>query len=506
MTATRRRASPTAQLVPSAGRPRRGDHRTQGRSQRASTVSTLVIDAGTDARTAGGHTGAAATRGPAADRTDGHARPTDARSPGTPRTCHASARRPAPRPTAHDRSRARVRTGRRRSRRGCHARGSRVMGERYLPAPGSSRPSGADGGDVAPGGAARRCAGAACRRLRGGGAGESSISVSLPSLRGGIYARDGSPLALSVPTDDVVADDYQVAHPVETALALSPILHVPATTLASAAASAVGLRGPGPPAPPVDRPEDLGGRLSRHHDDRRFEAGGAQREPGGTGRRVHQRGRPRRRGTRVRGQPAAGGTDGKETIMESPAGVALPQSPVTNQVATTPGTGLELTLDTQLQYESEQALAKAIESSNAVSGTAVVMDVKTGQILSMANLVANHPGAIGSPSATEPFGARGCGADRAERRGRRGSEQPRGQPALRTGLGVQARHLLGGAAGRPDQPQLASPCPTRSSWTDPPSTTPSPTPPRRSPRRRSWPSRPTSARRRSRRVSASSGC
>ncbi len=43
--------------------------------------------------------------------------------------------------------------------------------------------------------------------------GESSISVSLPALRGGIYARDGSPLALSVPTDDVVADDFQVAHP-----------------------------------------------------------------------------------------------------------------------------------------------------------------------------------------------------------------------------------------------------------------------------------------------------
>ena len=63
--------------------------------------------------------------------------------------------------------------------------------------------------------------------------GESSISVSLSSLRGGIYDRDGSPLAVSVPTDDVVADDYQVAHPVKTALALSPILHVPAATLAA---------------------------------------------------------------------------------------------------------------------------------------------------------------------------------------------------------------------------------------------------------------------------------
>ncbi len=86
--------------------------------------------------------------------------------------------------------------------------------------------------------------------------------------------------------------------------------------------------------------------------------------------------------------------------MESPSGVTLPQSPVTNQTPTTPGTGVELTIDSQLQYEAEQSLAKAIETSNAVSGTAVVMDVKTGQILTMANLVANHPSASATPAAT----------------------------------------------------------------------------------------------------------
>ncbi len=94
------------------------------------------------------------------------------------------------------------------------------------------------------------------------------------------------------------------------------------------------------------------------------------------------------------------GTNGKETIIESPSGVTLPQAPITNQVATTPGTGLELTIDPQLQYQSEQTLARAIESSNAVSGTAVVMDVKTGQVLSMANLVATHPGS--APAAADP--------------------------------------------------------------------------------------------------------
>ena len=74
--------------------------------------------------------------------------------------------------------------------------------------------------------------------LRAGGyeaqaRGESAITVSLPSLRGGIYARDGSPLALSVPTDDVVADDFQIVHPVQTAEALAPMLHLPVATLAA---------------------------------------------------------------------------------------------------------------------------------------------------------------------------------------------------------------------------------------------------------------------------------
>jgi cell division protein FtsI (penicillin-binding protein 3) len=229
--------------------------------------------------------------------------------------------------------------------------------------------------------------------------GESSISVSLPSVRGGIYARDGSPLAMSIPTDDVVADDFQVAHPVETALALSPLLGIPATTLASQLHQHSGY-------------VVLARQLSRTTGQKIA----ADSIPGITLIDDSKRLVPNANlaapvvgFTNAAGQGAAGleygdnrelaGRAGKETIMESPAGVALPQSPVTNEVSTTPGTGLELTLDTQLQYESEQALAKAIETSDAVSGTAVVMDVKTGQILSMANLAATHPTA---PGATDP--------------------------------------------------------------------------------------------------------
>jgi cell division protein FtsI (penicillin-binding protein 3) len=226
--------------------------------------------------------------------------------------------------------------------------------------------------------------------------GESSISVSLPSVRGGIFARDGSPLAMSVPTDDVVADDFQVVHPLQTALALSPLLHIPAATLAAQLHKPSGYV-----VLARQLPQSVGQTIA------------ADAIPGITlladSKRLVPNGNlaaPVVGFTNAAGQGAAGleygdnrvlaGTAGRETIMESPSGVALPQSPVTNRAPTVPGTGLELTLDTQLQYESEQALAKAIQSTNAVSGTAVVMDVKTGQILSMADLAATHPGPVGT--------------------------------------------------------------------------------------------------------------
>jgi cell division protein FtsI (penicillin-binding protein 3) len=230
--------------------------------------------------------------------------------------------------------------------------------------------------------------------------GESAITVTLPSLRGGIYARDGSILAESVPTEDVVADDFQIAHPLRTARALSPILHVPVATLAAELSRRSGYV-----------------VLARQVSQQTGQVLANDAFPGITLLADAKRSVPDGNlaasvvgFTNAAGRGAAGleygenrllaGTNGKETILESPSGVTLPQSAV-GQVPTTPGTGLELTLDPQLQYESEQALAKEIEASNAVSGTAVVMDVKTGQILSMANLAATHPGPLGPATGTD---------------------------------------------------------------------------------------------------------
>ncbi len=55
------------------------------------------------------------------------------------------------------------------------------------------------------------------------------------------------------------------------------------------------------------------------------------------------------------------------------------------------GASLTLALDRQIQYFSEKALAKAVEDAKAAFGVAVVIDPRTGEILSLANYPSFNP-------------------------------------------------------------------------------------------------------------------
>jgi len=70
-----------------------------------------------------------------------------------------------------------------------------------------------------------------------------------------------------------------------------------------------------------------------------------------------------------------------------------------------PGTNLTLTLDPNLQYEAETALAAAVAKSSAKTGSIVVLNPYNGDILAMANYPAYDPN--GSPNGEKEFdGAR----------------------------------------------------------------------------------------------------
>lgn len=87
------------------------------------------------------------------------------------------------------------------------------------------------------------------------------------------------------------------------------------------------------------------------------------------------------------------GIDGSQMYMTSPNG-QIPTGTST-LVEAKNGVNYTLTLDAGLQYVVERRLQEAVDSARAVSGTAIVLNVKSGEVLSMANYPSydsNDPG------------------------------------------------------------------------------------------------------------------
>jgi cell division protein FtsI (penicillin-binding protein 3) len=69
------------------------------------------------------------------------------------------------------------------------------------------------------------------------------------------------------------------------------------------------------------------------------------------------------------------------------------QLPLADQTIVKPqlGTSVKLTIDKDLQYLAQQRLARAVERVHGKSGSAVVMDVRTGQLLALADYPTFNP-------------------------------------------------------------------------------------------------------------------
>ncbi|HZE71421.1 MAG TPA: penicillin-binding protein [Pyrinomonadaceae bacterium] len=69
------------------------------------------------------------------------------------------------------------------------------------------------------------------------------------------------------------------------------------------------------------------------------------------------------------------------------------------EIPAKPGQTLVLTIDQSIQYKTEQALSAAVEQSRAKSGTAIVLDPRTGEILALANAPTFDPNNVGTTKA-----------------------------------------------------------------------------------------------------------
>jgi stage V sporulation protein D (sporulation-specific penicillin-binding protein) len=93
------------------------------------------------------------------------------------------------------------------------------------------------------------------------------------------------------------------------------------------------------------------------------------------------------------------GTPGKTSVEADEFGRAIPFGDSTVVERAVPGKTLELTLDSYLQFDAERLVKAAVKTWRAKSGTAVVMDVHTGEILAMANAPDFDPNHFAAASA-----------------------------------------------------------------------------------------------------------
>ena len=213
-------------------------------------------------------------------------------------------------------------------------------------------------------------------------------TITVPPVRGGIYDRNGEVLAETVTRQTVVADPQIITRPTAVAAALSPVLGIPSATLRAELTEPSGFvylahRVPNAVAAAVTK-MNLNG-INLVPESQRVEPVIGTVGWNGNG----------ASGMEYQLQALLAGKPGTTDILESPDGVTLPSAD--RSTPAEPGTGVELTLDESVQYVAEQALAAEIVASHAVSGMAVVMDVKSGDILAMANLTSTaQPGTAGS--------------------------------------------------------------------------------------------------------------
>ena len=212
-------------------------------------------------------------------------------------------------------------------------------------------------------------------------------NLTTTALRGGIYDRHGETLAVSRPTSLVIADDFQIKDPITEAKAMSPLVQVPVAKLTSLLSENSGY---------VILNDALDLTDGRKVSSLMFpgivvQNSSVRTYPDGTlatsllgGVNASGAGST---GVEYQYQKLLAGQTGVTREFVSSSGVNLPASHSTVIRKAEPGVGLELTLDSSLQYVTERDLARELKTYDGLTGLAVVMDVKTGEILADASLV-----------------------------------------------------------------------------------------------------------------------
>ena len=217
--------------------------------------------------------------------------------------------------------------------------------------------------------------------------------ITFPARRGTILARGGESLGISVDLQTVYADPSLVEAPAREARRLAPVLDMGTRRIARL------LRGTRPGSRFEYVARQIGPRKAAAV--RRLDLPGIylEAEP----KRLYPNRRLASQVLGFVGTDGAGlagienqyesilrGRPGRMTLEQDPSGRPLPQADFSYDRPTA-GRSLFLTIDKDIQYLTELALADAARRYGAQSGTAIVMAPGTGEVLAMANVPSFDP-------------------------------------------------------------------------------------------------------------------
>ena len=232
--------------------------------------------------------------------------------------------------------------------------------------------------------------------------------VVLPATRGSIFDRSGRDLAISVPRPTIYADPSRLQSPKlrqRVAEKLAPVLNIPLPELIATLTQPKKTQF-------VYLAQQVSARLARQvarlglagvgqvADSKRIMPAGSLGAPviGTAGK--YDNGVS---GVEIQYDDLLKGSAGTLAYERDPSGREIPAAD-RREVAAKRGSDLVLTVDQSLQYLVEQQLTAEVQKDNARGGMAAIVDVKTGDVLAMANIngpkgtVPAHPARPGSPN------------------------------------------------------------------------------------------------------------
>lgn len=218
----------------------------------------------------------------------------------------------------------------------------------------------------------------------------------LAAPRGTIYDRDGVELAVSIDAVTVTVNPGELKKPEALARLLAPRVGVPRSVLRErftkpgSQFAYVARRMDGAAAQEIRdlvMEREISGVYFETEPKRIYPAGVLASQVVGFVRDDDMEGLE---GLEVKYDEILAGVPGAQRVERDPYGNPIPQAEVIFDPAQ-PGADLITTIDREIEYAVQQILERALSETNATSGTVVVLDVGTGEVLAMATAPSFDP-------------------------------------------------------------------------------------------------------------------